>query len=303
MSASLPNVAVLLAAYNGRQWIEEQLHSIRSQAAVNIDIYISVDVSDDDTQAFCEAYALTYGNVFVLPGGERFGGAACNFFRLFRDVELQGYDFVSLADQDDIWRSDKIARAISCLQLMGAQGYSSNVTAFWADGRRHVLNKAQPQRHQDYFFEAAGPGCTYVFRHDLATFLQQKTLQDWAELGRVGLHDWYFYAMARHSGYTWYIDAWPSMDYRQHSTNQFGANVGFRALASRLSRVREGWWLRQVKLIATLAGRDGREPAWIGFDRADYLWLALHARMCRRRTRDQVFFFVLCCFKAVAPGR
>ena len=47
----LPKVAVLLAAYNGMQWIEEQLTSILGQSAVDVTVYISIDPSTDGTES------------------------------------------------------------------------------------------------------------------------------------------------------------------------------------------------------------------------------------------------------------
>ena len=41
MKNQIPKVAILMAAYNGRKWIEEQLHSIWSQENVLID-YLKV---------------------------------------------------------------------------------------------------------------------------------------------------------------------------------------------------------------------------------------------------------------------
>ena len=46
---SNPSVAVLLAAFNGIKWIEEQVKSIFNQKDINIHIYISVDLSNDGT--------------------------------------------------------------------------------------------------------------------------------------------------------------------------------------------------------------------------------------------------------------
>ena len=39
-----PRVAILLAAFNGIDWIEEQINSILNQEDVNIEIFISVDL-------------------------------------------------------------------------------------------------------------------------------------------------------------------------------------------------------------------------------------------------------------------
>lgn len=43
------NIAVLLATYNGIQYIEEQLNSILNQSNVNVVVFISDDLSTDGT--------------------------------------------------------------------------------------------------------------------------------------------------------------------------------------------------------------------------------------------------------------
>ena len=49
-----PKVAVLLAAYNGEKYIEEQIQSILDQKNIDIYIYISIDESTDKTLEICE---------------------------------------------------------------------------------------------------------------------------------------------------------------------------------------------------------------------------------------------------------
>jgi len=49
MQNKVPRVAVLLAAYNGEQWIRYQLDSIWSQEGVTVDVFVSLDVSSDST--------------------------------------------------------------------------------------------------------------------------------------------------------------------------------------------------------------------------------------------------------------
>lgn len=48
----LPRVAVLFAAYNGRQWIEQQFNSIFQQRGVSLTAFVSVDQSTDETLIF-----------------------------------------------------------------------------------------------------------------------------------------------------------------------------------------------------------------------------------------------------------
>ncbi|MGB8920992.1 MAG: glycosyltransferase [Pseudomonas sp.] len=296
MSVKLPRIAVLLAAYNGMHWIEEQLASILAQTGVDLTVYISVDTSADGTQVWCEQYASDHASVIVLPPAGTFGGAARNFFRLVRDVELERFDFVAFADQDDIWHPDKLMRATSIIRNRHIDAYSSNVTAFWSNGSTHLLNKAQPQVEWDFLFEAAGPGCTYVMSKKVIEALKSSMRTNWQQLQSVSLHDWYCYAFARSHGFSWFIDPEPSMEYRQHERNQVGANKGLSSLISRYKTIHDGWWFSQVQLIAQLVGREA-DPfvrGWVGLRRAQLLRLSFSAWRCRRRRRDKVFFFCIC---------
>lgn len=296
MPVEHPKVAVLLAAYNGMQWIEEQLTSILGQSTVDVTIYISIDPSTDGTEAWCAAYASQHSGVVVLPQSDRFGGASRNFFRLIRDVDFDGYDFIAFADQDDIWHADKLLRATQAVQSYQVDAYSSNVTAFWSSGKTHLLDKAQPQVVWDFLFEAAGPGCTYVFSKRLAASMKASMLATWTALQDVSLHDWYCYAFARSHGYRWYIDPAPSMSYRQHERNQVGANTGLSPLIARYKKIHDGWWFHQVQLITRLVGQ-GTDPfvkVWLQLGRWQLIKLSFSAWKCRRRVRDKVFFFCIC---------
>jgi rhamnosyltransferase len=305
MPVKHPKVAVLLAAYNGMQWIEEQLASILGQSAVDVTVHISIDPSTDGTEAWCAAYAAKHPEVLALPGAGSFGGASRNFFRLIRDVDFEGYDFVAFADQDDIWHTDKLQRATHVIEARQVDAYSSNVTAFWPDGKTHLLDKAQPQVEWDFLFEAAGPGCTYVMSKNLVDSLKASMLANWQQLQDVTLHDWYCYAFARSHSYRWYIDPQPSMDYRQHERNQVGANKGLSPLIARYKTIHDGWWFNQVQLIAHLVGQgtDSFVQSWLKLRRRHFMRLSFSAWRCRRRVRDKVFFFCICWVTALIGNK
>ena len=305
MPVKHPKVAVLLAAYNGMQWIEEQLTSILCQSAVDVSIHISIDASNDGTEAWCESFAALHSDVTVLPSVGRFGGASRNFFRLMRDVNFEAYDFIAFADQDDVWHLDKLKRATGMLRGQDVDAYSSNVTAFWSNGRTHLLDKAQAQVEWDYLFEAAGPGCTYVFSHHLAGVLKTSIVENWQAIQDVSLHDWYCYAFSRSHGYKWLIDPYSSMQYRQHERNQVGANTGINSLITRYKTIHDGWWFSQVKLIASLVGASETPfvSRWFKLGRKELLSLSLSACKCRRRFRDKMFFFFICLATAVIGSK
>ena len=300
----LPRVAVLFAAYNGRQWIEQQLNSIFQQCGVSLTVFVSVDKSTDETLIFCERLAQSNSSVVVLEYGKHFGGAARNFFRILNEVDVSRFDYICFSDQDDIWLPDKLQRAHQMLSSTGADAYSSNVMAFWSDARQALVEKSQKQVQWDFLFEAAGPGCTYVMRKELACTFQELLKNRWTDVQQVGLHDWFIYAFARANGYRWVIDDYPGMLYRQHEKNQVGVNQGLRALRHRADKILSGWGLAQSALIADLVGL-GSDPfvrRWSGGGRVAMLWLACHAWQCRRRLRDKLLF-ALTCLALCAVGK
>lgn len=300
--ANFPRIAVCLAAYNGMRWIAEQMRSILDQSAVHVTIFVSIDHSTDGTEQWIDDLARADRRIVPLPHGEKFGGAAPNFFRLMKEVDFSSFDYVSLADQDDIWYLDKLSHAISVLHTSGADVYSSNVTAFWPSGRQALIEKSQPQRTRDFLFEAAGPGCTYVMRAGFARTLQESITTHWNDVQAVGLHDWFIYAYARANGFRWIIDRRPGMLYRQHAENQVGVNEGWRAFVHRARKIQSGWGFTQAALIARLVGMQG-DMYVLALQHGRYLWLASHASQCRRRLRDRIWFAASCVLMCVTGNR
>lgn len=282
----LPKVVVLLAAYNGIEFLEEQLQSILKQKDIELTIFISVDLSSDDSYEWCCHYAQQFSYITVLPYGEKFGGAAPNFFRLIRDVELEYFDYVALADQDDIWLEDKLITACRRIKKANLAAYSGSVLAFWSGGRKLLIDKSQPQKKYDYLFESAGPGCTYVLRVKPLQVFKDTVLVRSQKVMKVGLHDWLIYAFFRAHGYVWFIDPEYKMHYRQHSQNQVGINKGWRALIKRLRLFHSGWYKEQAVLIADLIDEKGIDINLRGE-------LLKNIGQIRRRWQDRLALFIL----------
>lgn len=289
-----PVVAVLLATYNGGPWVAQQVADILDQSGVHVRLIVSDDMSSDGTWEWLLALAENDNRVELLSRGQRFGGAARNFFRLLRDARLQSVDYVALADQDDIWLPGKLARAIEMMNLHHCVAYSGNVTAFWPDGRRALIDKAQTQRQYDYLFEAAGPGCTYVLNHATVLAFREFLTSRWEDVNEVALHDWMIHAWARATGLPWFIDRQPMLEYRQHGSNQFGANQGMGAIRTRLRMLKSGWYRAEIRKIARLVTGDVHAlPTMLSSTgKVPLMFLLRHGAQTRRRARDRLFFFV-----------
>lgn len=295
-----PTVLVLLAACNGEKWIKNQVDSIFCQVNVDVRLVVSIDASTDLTSEIINQLKLLYPTLEVLSSNVKLGGAAKNFFYLLREVDLAGVDFVALSDQDDIWFAEKLSRAIEMMERNDSAAYSSNVTAFWADGKTTLINKAQPQTTFDFMFESAGPGCTFVLSNSLALTLQTFLKQNLVRTQAIFLHDWFIYAFARFNGFKWYINPQPGMMYRQHENNVIGANRGLKPKLARLMKLRQGWYYQQILLIAQIVGYQNAWPIQ-GLARlklVDRFKLAMHAPQFRRRWRDQVAFALYVLFMA-----
>lgn len=284
-------IAVLLAAYNGIQWIDQQVNSILCQAGVDVTIFISVDLSTDDTYSWCVQLSESESRVHLLNYGEIYGGAAKNFYRLIRDVNFDGFDYVSLADQDDIWLPHKLLRAVTLMSERSLDAFSSDVLSFWEDGRKSVLVKSYPQKRFDYLFEAGGPGCTYVLTAN--SFIKfQKFLAKNSSAIDFRSHDWLIYAFYRRHDLNWFIDDKPLLCYRQHANNQVGCNIGWKAYKTRMSQVIDKRFRTEVEKLINLVGC----PDDFKLSRK---FLIFNFRKLRRHTRDAyvlLAFNMLCWF-------
>ncbi|MGK8176598.1 glycosyltransferase [Aeromonas dhakensis] len=291
-------VAVLLAAYNGIKYLPQQLESILSQVDVVVDVYVSVDDSRDGTEQYILKESERFSNIHHLPFGMKFGGAAKNFYHLLMNVDMSKYDYISLSDQDDIWEPNKLIKGIEKLIENNASGYSSNVMAFWEGGARTLINKSQPQVRYDYLFESAGPGCTYILDVKLADDIRTFINNNYKYLSCIDLHDWFIYAYARSHNYSWYIDSYPGMKYRQHANNQVGANESVSGALRRLSLIRKKWYHNQIINIVTILELNAnpfvQRSLYNGYIGNIYMIFKIH--QVRRRLRDRIALSLILLF-------
>ena len=305
MYTETAKVAVLLAAYNGENYLRAQLDSIVEQNGVDVRVFVSIDLSNDSTVAIFKEYADRYvGKFELLSYGEKYGSAGQNFFRLLIDVDFTNYDFVAFSDQDDIWLPEKLFRGVSCLSETGVDAYSSNVEAFWQDGRTRLINKSFSQVSYDHYFESPGPGCTFVLSVKLARCIKNSLVSNKVDIEQLWLHDWFCYSWARCNGYSWYIDRKFFTLYRQHDYNVVGANSGFSSFIKRCRVILSEQGFEKVLQQAAFIGRSEKPITLLKRGtRFSMLRLSFLSWHCRRRKTDKLFFFLVCIFFALIGNR
>lgn len=249
--APRPRVVVLMATYNGLPWVDAQIDSILNQKGVEVRLRVSDDGSTDGTLEHLHERASADSRIEVLARHDGPAGVTANFLYLFTTWEPTPEVYVAFSDQDDIWRSDKLRRQVGLLGSRNADAVSSNVVSFDDHDRRRLVVKSQPQVRWDHIFEAAGPGSTYLFSPDLHRRLLGAL--ESMDHSRIGVHDWLLYALSRGMGAQWFIDAVPTVEYRQHGSNVQGENFGPTALWMRLRHLRSGFYREQFQLMACAA--------------------------------------------------
>lgn len=298
-------VAVLLAAYNGEAYLQEQIDTIVNQVDVYVDIFISLDASTDNSLELLRRLSSEHENIYLLDQVKVFGSAGQNFFHLLMNVDFSGYAYVAFADQDDIWLKNKLRRAIDEIESRNIDGYSSNVIAFWEDGSQKLIHKSSPQVEFDYLFESAGPGCTFVMSLRLATAIKQSLNGNRENLSMLWLHDWFCYAFARKNNFEWYIDPNSFMFYRQHSANSVGANSGFKSLTKRVGSVFSGDAFEKVLAQADFLDAFDKKPIqYIKHGSFFSVWKLLwFSSSCRRKNKDKILFFMAVALSSIKGGR
>ena len=103
-----PRVEILLATYNGQQFIRQQIDSLLGQDYDHLSVLARDDGSSDGTQKVLEQYAQLYpGRFGVVESGSTNGGILNNFLSL---MKASSSDYVCFSDQDDVWLPDKVSK-------------------------------------------------------------------------------------------------------------------------------------------------------------------------------------------------
>ena len=244
----MTKIAVLCATFNGEKYLDTQIQSILEQKEVEIDLIFSDDGSTDTTPQLIRKYATQFSNVSIC-NEERVGGPAKNFYHLINTINVNNYDYVVLADQDDLWPEYRISRGIDQLKFHQADAYSSDVIAVDEQAQiKKIIKKSSPQKKFDYIFETPGPGCSFVLSSSVVA-LYQSVLKSNSDLSNFPYHDWLIYALVRHKGMKWIIDDAPNLLYRQHNNNYMGANFGSLSRLKRINRILFGEYYRELIFI------------------------------------------------------
>lgn len=155
-------VSVVMATYNGEQYIREQLDSILNQTYPIHELIIQDDCSKDSTPAICREYQDKYPNVHFYENEHNLG-----FNLNFQTACMKATgDYVAISDQDDVWFPTKIEKQVNTI--------GSHDICFCCHVRGKERDKAvyvTPQYSLEALLFTGFAGHTMLFQRD---FVQKK---------------------------------------------------------------------------------------------------------------------------------
>lgn len=234
-----PKVAILLCTYHGQHYLAEQLESFSAQTYPHWEVWASDDGSKDDTHAILDTYKTKWGNNRLSIHFGPAEGFAANFLSLTCNATIQA-EFYAYSDQDDIWETDKLKRAIDYLQGIPAHTpalYCSRTSLVDADNNAIGFSPLFAKRPSfaNALMQNIGGGNTMVFNK-----AARKLLREAGEDVGVVTHDWWAYLVVIGCGGNVFYDSQPSVRYRQHEGNLVGMNSSWPARFLRIRMLFQG---------------------------------------------------------------
>lgn len=220
-------IDILLATYNGEDFLEQQLNSILTQGFTQWKIIAHDDGSTDKTVEILLDYQEKYpGKIVVVSDGVIFGSAKLNFEHL---LKLSSADYVMFCDQDDIWLPQKVEKTYllmkkterlhpksSCVVHSDLQVVNSELEVIHSSMFRYQCLPTNFYEAQQILVQNNVTGCTMMVNR--AAILTSLPISKEAIM-----HDWWITARVLLSqGAVAFLDE-PTILYRQHNRNTVGS--------------------------------------------------------------------------------
>lgn len=230
-----PKIVILLSAYNGEDYLAEQLDSLLKQTYSNFIIIIRDDASTDSTEQIINHYEeRNQGKIHKLSGTNSNVGPSSSFGLLIKyaikEKSALGLSrlYMMLCDQDDIWIDEKLE--IQMLAMLNAERKSPDAPVIVhsdlkvVDESKEVIAESfveyqglevERNKFTNIVISNLVTGCTTLFNEELAQIALPIP-------GNAIMHDWWLALTASVFGRVIFIDM-PLVEYRQHQNNTIGA--------------------------------------------------------------------------------
>ncbi|MGG5502300.1 glycosyltransferase family 2 protein [Myroides odoratimimus] len=207
-------IDILMATYNGANFLENQLLSLISQTNKEWRLLVHDDGSSDSTIDIVKRYMSIDNRIILIEDGIVKGNAGQNFLHLLRYSTAQ---YVVFCDQDDIWFESKLQVLLNgfseeCIpEAVYCNAYAYNCEVITTNKVTTILRNTLSN---SLFLNSGVQGCSLMFNRALIDKLREYP-------NYVYMHDHLLTMAAITFGKLIYIDK-SLMLYRQHSNNVTG---------------------------------------------------------------------------------
>lgn len=223
----MKDIVVLLATYNGSEYLKQQLDSLLKQTFSAFRIVVHDDGSSDATLDIINTYRNNYPEKIELLYGDSLGSPKANFLWMLTQVEAEIYFF---CDQDDVWHETKIEKS---LQALGKNVAPACVfTDMWVTDEslnvlsdsfiRYIGRTPDNTAYSQILIDNPAAGTTMCFNRALRDLVVE--LLPKIDINNIPMHDALVLALAAIMGQVIALDE-PLVYYRQTGHNTMGATT------------------------------------------------------------------------------
>jgi glycosyltransferase involved in cell wall biosynthesis len=236
----MSTVAVVMTTYNGEKYVGEQIESILNSSYQDFELFIYDDGSKDNTLSVLESYEQQYPDKLHVVQNKANLGVTNNFLQALCRTTM---DYIMFCDQDDVWKSNKIAITLKRMRHMEAQIGKETPIAVFTDA--YVTDKELEITKQSFFcsnhlnpkktdlshilMENKLIGCTVMVNSSLRRVMQNNSLPE-----KARYHDWWVALIASSMGKIGFVNE-STILYRQHGGNVVGGSGFLKYFKNRLA--------------------------------------------------------------------
>ena len=256
-------MSVALCTYQGERYLAGQLESIAAQTLLPAEVVVCDDGSTDGTVDIVERFAARAPFPVRLHVNPTNLGVTANFARA---ISLCRGSIIALADQDDVWAPEKVARQVAAFDDHPGAGAVFSDAELVDDALRPLgrtlfeATRFTEARRRRF---AGGHALDVLVARSVvcgATLAFRSSYRDLVlPIPTTGLHDLWIAGLLAAASEVVALPE-PLIRYRQHGTNQVGAAArGLRAKLAR--RRRQGVFGDEVGHYRAMAERLRQSPA------------------------------------------
>lgn len=171
-------IDILLATYNGCEYIDTQISSIVNQNYKDWKLYIHDDGSSDTTVEKVIQWCERDSRIVFLNDGITFHNPANHFMHL---MNFSKAEYICFSDQDDLWLENKLQRMVECFGVSDKQPRLLVSGCYlWKTPSNEIVPKVNfnpaYSLEQFLFLNGGLQGCAMMFNSSLREIvLTQKT--------------------------------------------------------------------------------------------------------------------------------